>query len=293
MKLSNIRRRSIGSLGKGQLTRGSGKGGVAVAGSSYTGPGDLVSGATAWYGLRGYSGAYAAPGTNKAINIRRASDNATLDIVIKSDGTLDVAAATTFLAATTGFVTKLYDQSGNGRDVVQATAAQQPQLLLSGSSASIPCMSFDGVNDGLSGAFAAAAVPTSVSAIAERNNASAFQLIVESGTGSNPLLYYGGGATQISLGSGLTGSASDTVMHAFNGEIGSSGSNGAIVIDGTRTTGSTGSTGTLATLNIGLRSGGSLPLNGYISEVGVWNALAFTTGNETALNANQHAYWGF
>jgi hypothetical protein len=62
---------------------------------TYTGPGDLVSGATVWYGLRGYNAAYAT-GSNNAVNVRRVSDNATQDIVILSSGALDIASANTF-----------------------------------------------------------------------------------------------------------------------------------------------------------------------------------------------------
>lgn len=64
--------------------------------SAYTGPGDIVSGATAFYGLRAYSAAVAATGTQKAVNVRRASDNATQDILILTNGNLDVASAATF-----------------------------------------------------------------------------------------------------------------------------------------------------------------------------------------------------
>lgn len=55
---------------------------------SYTGPGDIVSSATVWYGLRAYNAAKAATGTTKAVNLRRASDNATCDFDIASSGAL-------------------------------------------------------------------------------------------------------------------------------------------------------------------------------------------------------------
>lgn len=67
---------------------------ISIA-ASYTGPGDIVTSATAWYGLRAYNAAYAT-GSNKSINVRRASDNATSDIVILSSGALDIASANTF-----------------------------------------------------------------------------------------------------------------------------------------------------------------------------------------------------
>lgn len=60
----------------------------------YTGPGDIVSGATAWYSsARGYNRAYALPGTNKALNLRNGLTNATADIVVRSNGNVDVATA--------------------------------------------------------------------------------------------------------------------------------------------------------------------------------------------------------
>jgi hypothetical protein len=68
---------------------------VKSSGGGYSGPGDVVSGATAWYGLRAYNAAYAT-GSNNAINVRRASDNSTQNIVILSTGNLDIATANTF-----------------------------------------------------------------------------------------------------------------------------------------------------------------------------------------------------
>lgn len=61
---------------------------TAFTAGGYVGPGDIVASATAWYGLRAYNAAYAAPGTNKAVNLRRASDNAACDFVIAATGAL-------------------------------------------------------------------------------------------------------------------------------------------------------------------------------------------------------------
>ena len=55
--------------------------------SSYVGPGDVVSGAAAWYGLRGYNAAYST-GSNPAVNIRRASDGHTCDLLVTSAGAI-------------------------------------------------------------------------------------------------------------------------------------------------------------------------------------------------------------
>jgi hypothetical protein len=56
-------------------------------GASYVGAGDVVSGATAWFGLRAYNAAYAS-GSNAAINLRRASDNHTCNLLITTSGGL-------------------------------------------------------------------------------------------------------------------------------------------------------------------------------------------------------------
>lgn len=65
--------------------------------------------------------------------VRRASDSATKDIGTDAYGVCDTAALAAFCSGTTGYVTKVYDQSGNGRDVTQATAANQPTIYASGS----------------------------------------------------------------------------------------------------------------------------------------------------------------
>lgn len=64
-----------------------------AAAAGYTGPGDIVSGATAFYGLRAYNAAYAAtPG--KSVNVRRASDNVACDINVATTGGLGLTTAT-------------------------------------------------------------------------------------------------------------------------------------------------------------------------------------------------------
>ncbi len=108
----------------------------AVAG--YTGPGDVVSSATAWGGLRAYNNA--SIGTN-AIRLREDGGNTESDFVTITGGGLDLTAISTFKGAHNLFVTKLYDQTGNGNDWVQATMASQPAFLLA-TLGSLPVMRF-------------------------------------------------------------------------------------------------------------------------------------------------------
>lgn len=83
----------LASPANAQLTTTHAGGGVP--GTAYTGPGDVVSGAKVWWGLRAYNAAYAT-GSNPAVTVRRASDNTTQNINILSNGNLDVASANTF-----------------------------------------------------------------------------------------------------------------------------------------------------------------------------------------------------
>jgi hypothetical protein len=62
-----------------------------------------------------------------AFRVRRASDNTETDIGFFG-GVIDVASLQDFCGASNGFVVTWYDQSGNGNDVTQATAAAQPQI---------------------------------------------------------------------------------------------------------------------------------------------------------------------
>jgi hypothetical protein len=88
---------------------------------------DLYPNAAAGYSLRKLRAAY----TGAAVRIRRSSDNAESDIGFLNNE-FDIAAAQAFCGAGNGFVTTWYDQSGNGLDLLQTTAASQPQIVTGG-----------------------------------------------------------------------------------------------------------------------------------------------------------------
>lgn len=98
-------------------------GGVAP----YVGLLDTYPGAAAAYSVRLLKSDY----TGSAIRVRRSSDNAESDIGFSS-GNLDESALTTFCGAGNGFVTTWYDQSGNARNAIQSTAANQPVIVTAG-----------------------------------------------------------------------------------------------------------------------------------------------------------------
>ena len=124
------------------------------SGSSYVGALDnyTTNLAGAFSSVRRLLSSYTGP----AINVRRSGGSMdALDIGFVN-GVLDTATLTAFCIAgggtQHGYITKTYDQSGNGRHVAQTTAANQPQIVSGGAVInlnSLPTMDFDGVNDRL------------------------------------------------------------------------------------------------------------------------------------------------
>lgn len=79
------------------------------------------------YSTRRLSSAYIGP----LIRVRRSSDNAEQDIYA-SGLEVDTVALTTFVGANDGFVTKMYDQSGNSQDATQTTTGDQKSIVVGG-----------------------------------------------------------------------------------------------------------------------------------------------------------------
>ncbi len=90
-------------------------------------------------GLDAYtSGLWAAYGLNKvltysgpAVRVRRSNDNAEQDIGF-SGNSFDSASLASFVGANSAFVTTWYDQTGNSRDMLQATTTRQPRIVDAG-----------------------------------------------------------------------------------------------------------------------------------------------------------------
>ena len=106
---------------------------------------EVVGGASAAYSLRDLND---KAGNNKVVRVRRASDNAEKDFKAKevSNGTLVDWVG----AGNDGFVEAWYDQSGNGNDATQSVAGSQPKIVDAGVLVS-GGIEFDGVDDRLFG----------------------------------------------------------------------------------------------------------------------------------------------
>jgi hypothetical protein len=157
----------LGRLGVAALSR---TGGGAPP---FTGALDLISATSAAaYSLRKLRTAYTGP----ALRVRRSFDSAEADIGFTAAGDLDTAALLAHVehggpgpGNQNGFVTTWYDQSGNGRNVTQVTAVNQPRIVNAGvvyTQNARPSIFFDGSSRLSSNAPLAVAQAFSVMAIA-------------------------------------------------------------------------------------------------------------------------------
>jgi hypothetical protein len=262
------------------------------------GPRDITTGWLGWWGLRAFSLAVAATGTQKCVNVRRASDNTTLDILILTTGFIDVGTLATFIASTTGFVTKIYDQSGGGLDASNATAGQQPQILLTGGPGTgNPSIKFVGSSSqrlSTTGSIVPSTTTGSYSFVSER---------VGAGGGVDPVLFssaaghcgHGFSANQVYNYSGavLEITAPDGAWHAVNCTQASPSTNSTNNVDGVTVTGDNGGGTTVGgQITIGANAGASQFLTGNFVEGGI-NNQTFSAGQVSAINSNQHSAWGF
>jgi len=103
------------------------------------------SGASAAYSTRRLNG-----NVTECMVIRRASDSTTTTIGFDGSGNIDESAINTFCSGTTCTVVTWKDQSGNGNDATQATAANQPTIYTGGAIVKENgrvAVDFDGSND--------------------------------------------------------------------------------------------------------------------------------------------------
>ncbi len=264
----------------------------------YSGPGDIVSGATAWWGLRAYNAAYAT-GLNKLANVCTPLDVTCADVNSDANGNFDigsVGALTCNNGASICTVKILYDQSGNTNDLTQATIANRATLIVAGASNGcpsdgFPCMAFT-TSQGYSRTPGTQAQPYSMIAVAIRTSAfTSFGSILSFNNGFIGL-YFNSDANQFAFfaTSILIKTASDSVWHSLLG-IGN-GASGKVAVDGSITTGNAGNSSITATTStLGDDTIGD-PLMGKMTESGYW-PLAITTQNITDLNTNIHSYWNF
>lgn len=281
-----------------------------AAAGGYTGPGDVVATANAWWGLRAYSTADLG---NRLINLCNPADSTCIDV--SSDVVTGALTAPTNVggtdctAVTTCTIKTWYSRAGNNCvtssncDVTQATAASRPTLTWSCVN-SKPCAVFAGAQFLVASNNAVSLPqPFTTSAVSIRtanfttaqeqmrmqaNNTFAYR------QATNTIQMFAGTAAQI------VANITDNNWHAFQalyngassqlmcgGSAGTNCSNG-----GTDNAISPGANATDANAySVGGAAGGTNPLSGNIAEIGIWGS-GFDGTQRTNMNANQITYWG-
>jgi hypothetical protein len=253
--------------------------------AAYEGPGDIVGSAYFWGGLRAYS--EATIGDN-AVRIRRSSDDTEQDFITLADGSLDVASIATFIGGGSGFVRTLYDQSGNGRDIGNATSATQPELILSGVG-SLPVMRFTYATAQFlrNAAVTGRSQPYSHSIVAKRTSdfTGYHGLLGDSTNGSG---YANSADTFLMFAGNLpTATATDGAWHTLQAAY--DGASSVAYVDGASSSEDPGTTGLSTVLAMGQLSGS--PLGADVAEAGEWG-IKFNGTQAGDLDTNQAAYWG-
>lgn len=270
------------------------------AAASYVGPLDDYTAnlAGAFSVTRKLVSSYSGP----CINVRRSGGSDALDIGFVN-GVIDTAALTAFCVAgggtQHGYITKTYDQSGNGRHVVQTTAANQPQIVSGGAVINLnalPTMDFDGVNDRLAITGLSLGHDFSVYSVFQLEANGTFPMIVglrdsytelvgnnTAGTGQ----WFKGGST-INGATLLTGTTfQNTWMHSTttNEQAFLNGSS-----QGTAAATSAAVT-SIDTFAFGARSGGSIPANMKLSECVIYTTR-HNSSTQAAIENNQKTLFG-
>jgi hypothetical protein len=227
-------------------------------------------------------------------------------------GISGVTVATLPAAAPSGYITKWYDQSGNGNNLLQATNANQPKIVNTGTinlQGSLPTVPLDGVNYYMSQTTMSIANPYSLNAITTRTanggNGGSQRLISMSAT-LDDVGYFGvlNGAYQTSVGNGttwndVTANTAATTTVALNTQtilsaaIATGATGLSPFINGTAQATKNGTAATATGFVVGATYAGNTNelWTGNISEVNIF-PIALNTTRRTLLETNQGAYFG-
>lgn len=262
--------------------------------ASVTFPGDIVTGASTYWGGEAYNAAYAT-GSNPAYDlVDTATGLIATTVNILSNGRVDTATISGLGVGQS--VTKAYDQTGNGNHLVQTTLALMPTIEISGANS---WMVF------ASGQFLAKTSWNGNNTLAQPYTASIFfmdtgsvstggslTIGADNGSGSAILGMFSndGAANKIEIYAGSGGvnvTASNNTWHSLSAVA--SGGASDMNVNGTANTGSAGTTGLIPQRV--LLSSPTLPIIGKMARAGIWPS-AFSAGNSTSMSSNDHTFWG-
>lgn len=265
-----------------------------------------------WSVARRVNGNY----SGKLIQVRRSSDSTTQDIGYDGSNNLDTASMLSFCGAGNGFISKIYDQSGNGVDWSQSTAANQLQIVSSGSTLTkntkpiaVSAGSPQFMSIAAGGLALSADATMSLNAVAYMNttvnggnrlyglkgngqgadyqNTTSASIALEYNTGSPIFFAFRNNAALNSKG--LTNNQLATLAMVWDG------ANYTPYVDGSAGSASASAQNWSAASDLNLFAANPNNLNAYAiggwGEGGFWDAALGST-DRTAIQTDQKAFWG-
>jgi hypothetical protein len=301
---------AFGCRGWPQLSGGNGCNSSITPPASYTGPGDVASGASFWASCaRVYTAAQASTATSlcdlvavtggAAVCTLRGSSTGFVDLAASYCAGTTPAAACAAAAGGSCRVSKLYDQTGNGLHPLQATLANMSDLAFSALNG-LPALTFAGVSQAMvtAGSITSTGEPFAISRVSNRTGAfTAFGIVLGTADtpGTSPVEVGYTSATntvyQYNNHSVPTATASDSAFHAIQDTFNNAGGTSAFYIDGTSTSATLGAN-TLAinnAIHVGSNFGGSGFFTGQLAEVGIWPVDFTVSSRQSNMNTNQHS----
>ena len=238
------------------------------------------------FGLRLLKVGYSGP----LIRLRRASDDAESDF-FSIRGFLDTASIATWLGESDGFVKTWYDQSGNGRDAVQALDANQPKYIASHNGR--PAILWDGADDFMRRAGLDLAQPLEISWIyqtATQVTAYFFDAV----DGINRCVGFTDSGGKLKVYSGIiissAGDLTDLDTHYANAQF--AGAASIVRQDGAQVVAADAGALNQDGLTLGARFNDAYPLSGHLMEYITSSGGLFSVGQRTALEADQATFYG-
>jgi hypothetical protein len=269
--------------------------------TTYVGPGDVAPGALFWGGLRAYTQAAAASGTQKLVQITNLSSGETCDILAATNGDIGIlnscsmggsGSAATYCTVHSCGVSKLYDQSGSGLNLTQSSTIAMPGLKISCLN-SKPCMVFVAgtpvTNFLANNSFPTVAQPNTYATVANTVVGDVFQDIMSNG--NQQLYLHSTGAFGIIAGVNVE--IPIPIPGWFNLQSVFNGVGSILSIDGGSTTVNPGAGALASFFSMGSfnTSGSTNIFSGNIVEFGAWAAAWNSTQLKTMCH-NQWLHWG-
>jgi len=260
---------------------------------------DAYSGAQAGYSLRLLSNSY----TGSAIQVQDNALGSTQDIGFDSNGNLDTAALAAYGGSNDVFVSKWYDQSGNGNDASQNTSSARPKVY-DGSTGSVilengkPAVEFNGSSTYFPISISGLNLNSvTVNTVARSNNNSSNRMQFTLGTDTQlrfwnyfqsgfNRFYYGPVTPTIQYGS------ADTNQHLFSFIAGSTAGGATMFRDSV-------SSGTTLPLKSGAMNTAQMRIGAYHNNGIIWSGTiqefivypVDQTNNRTEIETNVNNYY--